>query len=75
MLSLIRILFFAFIFYLIYKGIRSIFIGKSAAQKRPYNDGMNVNKSKKKSSSSIDKKDIIEAEFVEIKDDKDKAND
>lgn len=73
-MSLIRIILVALVVYLVFRILRSIFNSLL-----PNTDGENRKQKfgggNKKKQSSINKKDIIEAEFEEIKEDKDKAKD
>ncbi|MCZ7601437.1 MAG: hypothetical protein M5R37_01105 [Melioribacteraceae bacterium] len=69
-MGLIRIIIWALFFYIIYKLIRTLVLFFMSPKRKQTED--NVNQPKKKK-SKVDKKDIIEAEFEEIKD-KEKEN-
>ncbi|RJP62570.1 MAG: hypothetical protein QY331_10240 [Melioribacteraceae bacterium] len=69
-MGLIRIIIWALFFYIIYKLIRTLVLFFMSPKRNQTED--NVNQPKKKK-SKVDKKDIIEAEFEEIKD-KEKEN-
>ena len=69
----LRFILFTLLFYLIYRILKSIFKMSFSSKKRETKDNV-FNKRKQK--TTIDKKDIIEAEFEEIKEKEDsKAKD
>lgn len=65
-MGLIRIIIWALFFYIIFRLIRTLFRVFTTTSKKSKSPN-NVNEPQKKK-STIDKKDIIEAEFEEIKD-------
>jgi len=72
---LFRIILYSLIFYLIYRVIKSLFNISVSPKKENKEKEQVFNKDKKK--STIDKKDVIDAEFEEIKDnenEKEKSN-
>ena len=69
----LRFILFTLLFYLVYRILKSIFKMSFSSKKRETKDNV-FNKRKQK--TTIDKKDIIEAEFEEIKEKEDsKAKD